>query len=80
MINILDLDRVVFGGPFWERLSEPFLRQIPDYICGDAALVSQHAINFSGSSVGDDVAAIGAACLVLDNTFSPRPTALLIAD
>jgi hypothetical protein len=30
------------------------------------------------SSIGEDVAAVGAACLVLDHAFSPRPSAMLI--
>lgn len=80
LINILDLDLIVFGGPFWDRIGEGVLRRVPELIRTDRALVAQHPIEFRGSALGDDVAAIGAACLVLDDSFSPRSTALLIAD
>jgi hypothetical protein len=33
---------------------------------------------FSGSTIGDNVAAVGAACLVLDDILSPRPQSFLI--
>jgi hypothetical protein len=37
-----------------------------------------HAVELAGTVVGEDVAAVGAACLVLDNTFSPRSSQLFI--
>ena len=36
-------------------------------------------VTVTGSSVGDDVAAVGAACLVLDSTLSPRSSTLYIS-
>jgi hypothetical protein len=36
-------------------------------------------VRFVQSAIPVDVAAVGAATLVLDNTFSPRPSALLLA-
>jgi hypothetical protein len=41
-------------------------------------MVMPHEIAFSESAIGEDVAAIGAACLVLDHALSPRATGLLI--
>jgi len=79
LLNILDVNRVTFGGPFWERLPATFIESVTALTRGDAALIGVHPVDFAGSALGDDVAAIGAACLVLDNTFSPRPAALLIA-
>jgi len=77
--NILDVDRVVFGGPFWSRLSGHYLRRIPELLEELRATRSIHRITVTGSAVGEDVGAIGAACLVLDRALAPNPKALLLA-
>ncbi len=77
--NVLDVDRVVFGGPFWSRLSEHYLRRIPELLGELRATRRIHPITVSGSVVGEDVAAVGAACLALDHALAPNPRALLIA-
>ncbi|WP_394768604.1 ROK family protein [Lacisediminihabitans sp.] len=79
IINLLDLDRVVFGGPFWHPVSAVLLGLVPDLVADSPALVAPHAVAFEESEIGEDVAAVGAACLVLDNTFSPRPDSLLLS-
>jgi len=76
--NLLDVDRVVFGGPYWEYVSAYLLPRLPERINASSALVTPHPIAVSASAIGADVAAVGAACLVLDQALSPRPTALLI--
>jgi predicted NBD/HSP70 family sugar kinase len=78
IVNLLDLDEVVFGGPFWAPLSRHVLAVLSAALRDDPALVPKHPIRLVESSIGIDVAAVGAACLVLDQTFSPRPSALLI--
>ncbi|MDZ4046472.1 MAG: ROK family transcriptional regulator [Rhodoglobus sp.] len=77
--NMLDLDRVVFGGPFWARLSQHYMRRIPALLEELRVARSIHRITVMGSGVGDDVAAVGAACLVLDQALTPNPKALLLA-
>ena len=77
--NMLDLDRVVFGGPFWARLSEHYMRRIPALLEELRVARSIHHITVMGSGVGEDVAAIGAACLVLDHALTPNPKSLLLA-
>ena len=79
IVSLLDLDRVVFGGPFWERVSGFLLRRLPELINSSSALATTHPIVVNGSTIGDDVAAVGAACLVLDSALSPRPSSLLIS-
>jgi hypothetical protein len=37
-------------------------------------------VSVGDTTVGEDVAAVGAACLVLDRLLSPRPSTLLIAE
>jgi predicted NBD/HSP70 family sugar kinase len=77
--NMIDLDRVVFGGPFWTRLSEHYMRRIPALLEELRAARSIHRITVMGTGVGEDVAAVGAACLVLDEALAPNPRSLLLS-
>jgi predicted NBD/HSP70 family sugar kinase len=77
--NLLDLDRFVFGGPFWAPIARRALAAIPHALAASPRLVGAHPIAVEESRIGPDVAAIGAGCLVLDHAFSPRPARLLIA-
>jgi predicted NBD/HSP70 family sugar kinase len=76
--NALDVDRVVFGGPFWSGLSERYLERIPELVRDNSASREIHAIEVVGTGVGEDVGAVGAACLVLEHTLAPRPQRLLL--
>lgn len=79
IVNLLDIDEVIFGGPFWARVSPAILAALPAAVRSDPALIPPHPVRFAESAIPVDVAAVGAATLVLDNTFSPRPSALLLA-
>lgn len=79
IVNLLDIDEVIFGGPFWNPISSAILAELPAAVLSDPALVPPHPVRFVQSAIPVDVAAVGAATLVLDNTFSPRPSALLLA-
>ncbi|MET1021101.1 MAG: ROK family transcriptional regulator [Arthrobacter sp.] len=76
--NVLDVDRVVFGGPFWSCLSGPYLAIIPGLVAAASATRKIHAIEVVGTGVGEDVGAVGAACLVLEHTLAPRSQRLLL--
>lgn len=76
--NTLDVERVVFGGPFWTRLSEHYLDRIPPLLTQNSAARKIHGIEVVGTGVGEDVGAIGAACLVLEHTLAPRAQRLLL--
>jgi predicted NBD/HSP70 family sugar kinase len=76
--DVLDVDRVVFGGPFWSCLSGRYLERIPDLVRKSSATRRIHAIEVVGTGVGEDVGAIGAACLVLEHTLAPRSQRLLL--
>jgi len=78
LVNLLDIDRVVFGGPFLGPVAEFLLARVPQRVRDAAELVVPHTIAFEASAFGEDVAAIGAACLVLDHAYSPRPAGWLI--
>lgn len=78
IVNLLDIDRVVFGGPFWSRIASAALPAARIAIVGSPLLVPKHAVQVVESDRGADVAAVGAACLVLDAALSPRASTLLI--
>ncbi len=75
--NLLDLERVVFGGPHWAQLA-PFFGDAVQSALEERFLVrSVHSFEVAGTALGADVGAIGAASLVLDQTFSPNPSVLV---
>ncbi|GAA1645333.1 ROK family transcriptional regulator [Kribbella alba] len=76
--NLLDLERVVFGGPHWDQLA-PFFGEFVRAAMVERFLVrSVHPFVVTGTALGADVGAVGAASLVLDHTFSPNPSVLLL--
>jgi predicted NBD/HSP70 family sugar kinase len=79
IVNLLDLEEIVFGGPFWEEIGDALLEVLPYAVESSKALIPKHGLRFERSVVGEDVAAVGAAVLVLDYAFSPRPSAMLIS-
>ncbi|WP_457950373.1 ROK family transcriptional regulator [Pseudarthrobacter sp. alpha12b] len=76
--NTLDVDRVVFGGPFWTCLSQRYLELVPPLLDANSAARLIHPIEVVGTGVGEDVGAIGAASLVLEHTLAPRAQRLLL--
>jgi len=76
--NTLDVERVVFGGPFWTCLSQRYLELIPSLLHTNSAARLIHPIEVVGTGVGEDVGAIGAASLVLEHTLAPRAQRLLL--
>jgi predicted NBD/HSP70 family sugar kinase len=75
--DLVDADAVVLGGPSWERLAPTFIHGIRAELAEHATLREMHPVEVLGSAVGEDVGAIGAASLVLDDTFTPRPSGLV---
>jgi predicted NBD/HSP70 family sugar kinase len=78
LTNMLDVDRVVLGGPFWSRLAPVYLRVLPAVLERQSATRAVRDLPIAGTVVGDDVGAVGAACLVLDSALSPRASDLLL--
>ncbi|MGW6200112.1 ROK family transcriptional regulator [Kribbella sp. NPDC055110] len=72
--NLLDLERVVFGGPHWEQLAPVLHDRVRTALEGRFLLAAVHPFDVTGTALGADVGAIGAASLVLDRTFSPSPS------
>ncbi|MDI2033119.1 ROK family transcriptional regulator [Paenarthrobacter nitroguajacolicus] len=76
--NALDVERVVFGGPFWGRMAPYFLDRVPGLLDKNNAARMIHGLEVVGTGVGEDVGAIGAACLVLEHMLAPRAQRLLL--
>ncbi len=77
LVNALDVDRVVLGGPIWSRISSRMLALLPGLI-QPQLVAARQPLAVEGSAVGEHVAAQGAAALVLDHFLSPRPSVLLM--
>ncbi|MBT1003855.1 ROK family transcriptional regulator [Paenarthrobacter sp. DKR-5] len=77
--SAVDVDRIVFGGPFWNPVSARYLRQVPDHLNRFSVVKGIHGYSVAGTGVGNDVGAVGAACLVLDDALGARAERLLLA-
>ncbi|WP_460797608.1 ROK family transcriptional regulator [Microbacterium sp. GXF0217] len=78
LTNMLDVDRVVLGGPFWSRLSGVYLRVLPALLDRQSATRGVRGLPVAGSVVGSDVGAVGAGCVILADVLSPRASSLLL--
>jgi predicted NBD/HSP70 family sugar kinase len=76
--NLLDVRAVVVGGPIWDRISDVYLPILRDTLLTTTEARHVHPVAALGSSLGPDVGAIGAGCLVLEHSFSTRPSTLLL--
>ena len=78
VVNLLDIDEIVFGGPAWARAAPLMRAEIVARINDSPERGARHLVTVGDATVGEDVAAVGAACLILDRILSPRPSTLLI--
>lgn len=79
LMNLLDVPRVVVGGPLWSRLSESFLPVLPELVTRELVVAREYIV-VEGSAVGEHVAAQGAAELVMDHFLAPRASALMVGE
>lgn len=79
LANLVDTEVVAFGGPTWTRLSEHYLRLVPDMVSGHLVRGALGPLRLRGTALGEDVVAIGAACLVLDRAFSPHAASFALS-
>ena len=70
-IELLDADMVVFGGPYWDVVAEWYAPAVLRAL-GRPSARGPHPVSVLGTAMGDDVGAIGAAAVVLDDRFVPR--------
>jgi predicted NBD/HSP70 family sugar kinase len=69
LLNVHDPDRVIIGGPSWTRLAPSVLPVVRERALAGALDPDPSLIE--SAEVGDDVGAIGAASLVLEQEMDP---------
>jgi predicted NBD/HSP70 family sugar kinase len=74
---VFDVDRVIFGGPFWSPLSARYLAAVPAALAV-RPVPGRRPPEVSATTLGEDVTAVGAACLVMDRNLGPRRERLLL--
>ena len=79
LADLLDLDVIVVGGPLWDRMA-PFAGPTLREAAAAHRLPSGHSsLSVIESPFGQEVAAVGAASMVLGGNFSPSLGQLLLA-
>lgn len=79
MNNLLDADVVIVGGPLWSIVQDAAAPALARAVAASDATATVRGTKMLASSRGTDVAAVGAACLVLDAALTARPTDLMIS-
>ncbi|MGY4720649.1 ROK family transcriptional regulator [Naumannella huperziae] len=75
LINLVDVDHVVVGGPLWSRVSDRYLADLASTM--RPRLVDRDDVRVLPSVQGDTVTAYGAAALVMNRFLAPRPGSLI---
>ncbi|MDQ0799370.1 ROK family transcriptional regulator [Arthrobacter sp. SLBN-112] len=76
--NLLDVDGIVFGGPSWPPVGTRYLEVLHAALANRLAMGMIHEVELVGSVLGEDITAVGAACIVLDHVLAPRSGGLLL--
>lgn len=76
--NLLDVERIIFGGPLWDGLVDFALPMLRREVQERFVARAIHEVEVVGSGLGHEVGAIGGGCLVLDHVLSPKATGLLL--
>lgn len=77
--NLLDADVVVIGGAMWSRIAPAVEHHLARALQTSREITTTRGIALLSTQPATDVAAVGAACLVLDGAFTARPTGLMIS-
>lgn len=72
--NLIDASIVVLGGPTWRDFEEHLSQTVPPHLRAELIEVGESSRIVTGTELGENVVAVGAACLLLDQAFSPHPT------
>lgn len=78
MDNMLDAGVFVIGGPVWSRLNDVLEGPLRAALPAMRQIATTRPVQLVESRLGTDLAAAGAACLVLDEAFTARPSDLMI--
>ncbi len=75
--NLLDLERVVLSGPFWQTVKSYCLPRLSENLNDVLAHPDTQRVRIQDSRWGEHEGAIGAACVALDRMHSPTLEQLL---
>lgn len=78
--DLLDVDSVVMGGPYWGRVQQFYEPAIRERLTAHRRGQVRRHLDLSTSVMGDSAGAIGAAAMVLDERYVPRATMLAVGD
>ncbi|MBP2414320.1 putative NBD/HSP70 family sugar kinase [Arthrobacter stackebrandtii] len=78
LTNLLDVDCVVFGGPFWPALAPVYLSKVPALVAALSVTTCVHSVEIAGTRLTSGEEAFGAACLVLEKSFNASAEQLLL--
>jgi predicted NBD/HSP70 family sugar kinase len=71
LVNVLDVGRVVLGGPSWPLVADRWLALLPGLVA--RRLSARRGVRIEGSRLADQGSAYGAATLVLHHFLAPEP-------
>lgn len=77
VVSVLDVDRVVLGGPALRQVSELVRNRVSKVITAQVWAPQVRPVRVETALIGEDAAAVGAASLVFDHAYSPRLNTLL---
>lgn len=80
LTDLLDVDTVVMGGPYWGRVQSFYEPAIRERLAVHRRGQVRRRLALSTSLMGESAGAIGAAAMVLDERYVPRATMLAIGD
>ena len=73
LTDLWDMDTVVFGGPYWHLLQDIYLDRVAQVLRRRSVLRQVHDFKVLSTTLGGDIAAIGAASAILDHDLTPGP-------
>lgn len=77
VVSVLDVERVVLGGPALRHVEELFRSRVEKAVNGHVWASDIRPVRVQTALIGEDAGAVGAASLVLDRAYSPRLATLL---
>jgi predicted NBD/HSP70 family sugar kinase len=78
LAGLFDAELVVPGGAAWEPLAAHYQPVLDAGVGSLLALGGIHPVTAIGSTLGQNLGAIGAACLILNQAFAAQPSSLLV--
>lgn len=76
--DVYDINRIIFGGPMWRHFTGLLDAERLESLGASLGERLGHRVSCRPSMLGEDLGAIGAACLVFDTFLSPGTARLML--